>query len=70
MVHVILALKSINYSKHSYVWACIRKGAVKIFLKSLVLRAVICVAQKWVPLTCVAVAISGNKHNVEGVLSL
>lgn len=70
IVWVILALKAIKYYKHSYVWACILKGAVKSFLKSLVLQAVICVTQKWVPLTSITVAISGNKHSVEDVLSL
>jgi len=51
IVWVILALKSVKYYKNSYVWACILKGAVKSFLQSLVLQAVICVTQKCVHLT-------------------
>lgn len=65
IVWVILALKAIKYCKHSYVSyvrACILKGAVKSFLKSLVLQAVTCVTQKWVPLAYIIVAVSGNKH--------
>lgn len=64
------ALNVIKYYKHSYVWACILKGAVKSFLRNLVLPAVICVTQKQVPLTYITFAISGNKLSVEYVLSI
>lgn len=64
------ALNVIRCHKHSYVWACLLKGAARSFLQKSVLPAVICVTQNWVALTHIMFAISGNKLSVESVPSL